>query len=490
MAARRPRIVPAPERISGRVVRALRRRKALWRFLDEFCRAVEKRGGKPYLVGGFVRDLVEGHPVKDIDLMVAGVAFGELGNLLRSLPAKPLGIRRVVPAGKAFPVYKLRADWAEEEVDIALARTDHLTGGGRTGFDPCAMDRDAREDAGRRDFTINSLMLALRTERGRVTGAVVDYFGGLDDLRKRRIRGVGNPHDRFREDPLRILRAIRQKNERRGYAIERNTWAALRRAAPERLRGVPGERVAAELVRSLSSNPRGTVEDLRRAGILRLMLPEVPSGSRRPDRLLRRYALLEKSLGRPLPETPLLANLLADVALAECADRIRNASRGKPPGWKPSKSDPLFRLPRTEAAARRLHLPGVRPVLRMLEDLARLLHIRLLKNPNARIEAVFRRWKKPVHLVSFHEAVCSAGGIETIDFRPILKTAARRPPLLSGQDLLRLGIPPSPWMDGILEDVREATLTGAVDTRKEATDLALSIIRTTKAYPSPRKGVR
>ncbi|HZW37215.1 MAG TPA: hypothetical protein VFF01_09745 [Candidatus Deferrimicrobiaceae bacterium] len=451
---------------------------------------MEKRGGKPYLVGGFVRDLVEGRPGKDIDLMVAGVAFGDLGTLLRSLPAKTLGIRRILPAGKAFPVYKLRAEWAEEEVDVAMARVERPTGRGQGDSDPCAKDAGARQDASRRDFTINSFMVGLRTEKGRVTGAVVDFFGGLEDLRKRRIRGVGDPNARFREDPLRILRAIRQKNERRGYAIERNTWAALRLAAPEHLRGIPGERVAAELVRSLSSNPGGTVEDLRRAGILRLILPEVPLGGRRHDRLLRRYAFLEKSLGRPLPETPLLANLLADMAVTECAERVRNASRGKPPGWKPSKSDPLFHLPRTDAAARRLHLPGVRNVARMLEDLTRLLHARILKNPNARIEAVFRRWKTPAHLLSFYEAVCSAGGAEKTDFRPILENAARHTPLLSGQDLLRLGIPASPGMDRILEEVREATLTGSIETGKEATELALSIYRKAKAYSLPGKGVR
>jgi tRNA nucleotidyltransferase/poly(A) polymerase len=490
MAARRHGNVPAPGLISGRVVRALRRRKALWKFLDAFCRAVEKRGGKPYLVGGFVRDLVEGRPGKDIDLMVAGMAFGELGILLRSLPANALGIRRILPAGKAFPVYKLRAGWAEEEVDVAPARTERPADRGRGDFDPCAQDAGAREDASRRDFTSNSIMVALRTEKGRLTGTVVDFFGGLADMKKRLIRGVGNPDDRFREDPLRILRAIRQKNERPGYAIERRTWAALRRAAPEHLPGIPGERIAAEMVRSLSSNPGGTVEDLRRAGILRRILPGVPLGARRPDRMLRRYAILEKSLGRPLPETPLLANLLADLAVAECAERIRNASRGKPPGWKPSKSDPLFRLPRTEAAARRLHLPGMRTVTRMLEDLARLLNHRLLKHPNARIEAVFHRWKTPVHLLSFYEAVCRAGGAIAIDFRPLLEIAAGRPPLLSGRDLLRMGIPASPGMDAILEEVREVTLTGGIKTRKEAADLARSICRATKAYALPGKGVR
>src|SRR5512134_1970581 len=141
MAAPGQRAVPG--RISARVLRGLRAGRPLWRFLDAFCRAVERCGGKPYLVGGFVRDLVENRPGKDIDLMVAGMEFEDLGRLLRSLPARRLGIRRILPAGKTFAVYKIRAGWAEEDIDVALARP------ARHGLqrDIRALDDDAREDA-------------------------------------------------------------------------------------------------------------------------------------------------------------------------------------------------------------------------------------------------------------------------------------------------------------------------------------------------------
>jgi len=467
-------------RISGRVVHALRNRKTLWRFLDTFCRAVENAGGKPYLVGGFVRDLAEGCPGKDIDLMVSGMEFEALGRLLRSLPAKSLGIRRVLPAGKAFAVYKVRTAWAEEEIDVALARAEASTGPGHREFDIRTKDVDAREDASRRDFTINSLLFALRTERGRMTGAVVDFFGGLADLRRKRIRGVGKPEDRFREDPLRMLRAIRQKNERRGYAIEKGTRAAILRVAPDSFRTIPAERVIGELLRSLLASPSGTLRDLHRAGILRILLPEVCAMRKGLARTLRRYAILEKSLGSPLPETPLLANLLVGVAEHERGGRQ------------------LFRLPRTEGVARRLHFPQVRSVVRMLEDLARLTHIQRMKNPHARIEAVFGRWEAPAHLISLYEAAQRAAGRKGIDFRPFLRHAARRPPLLSGQDLLRLGIPASPRMEAILAEVREATLTGKVKNRKEAMNLALSTsgrgrtapVRRRQAIPRAKKAER
>jgi poly(A) polymerase len=457
----------------------LRGRRPLWRFLEAFCRAVEKGGGKSYLVGGFVRDLAEGCPGKDIDLMVTRMEFESLGRILRSLPARGLGIRRVLPVGKAFSVYKVRTAWAEEEIDVALARSERSTGPGHREFDVRTKDVDAREDAARRDFTINSLLFALRTEKGRLTGEVVDFFGGLEDLQRRLIRGVGRPEDRFREDPLRMLRAIRQKNERRGYAIGKETWAAIRLVAPEFLRTIPGERIIGELLRSLLASPAGSVKDLRQAGILRILLPEVFAVREGLARILRRYAILEKSLGRPLPEIPLLANLLVDVAEHECRARIRRAfpkvRSGRMPVLAKEDEKKLFRLPRTDAVARRLHFPQVRGVVRMLGDLNRLSHSHRMRNRHARIEAILGRWETPTALLSLYAAANRAAGRKGVDFRPLLKVAALRPPLLSGQDLLRLGIPASPRVEAILEEVREDTLSGRVRTKEEAVELVLTV---------------
>src|SRR3990170_6948717 len=94
--------IPVPKTVSLRLREALRRRKDLWRFVSEFCRAAEHAGGSAYLVGGIVRDLLEGRPGKDIDLMVTGIGFESLGKIVRSLPPKKLGIRRVIASGKPF----------------------------------------------------------------------------------------------------------------------------------------------------------------------------------------------------------------------------------------------------------------------------------------------------------------------------------------------------------------------------------------------------
>ncbi|HEU5360677.1 MAG TPA: hypothetical protein VFU42_05905 [Candidatus Deferrimicrobiaceae bacterium] len=462
------------------MLRALRRRTRLWRFLSAFCRAAEGAGGSPYLVGGIVRDLIEGRPGKDVDLMVTGIGFEALGKIVRGLPSKKLGIRRMVPAGKQFAVYKVSASWSAEEIDVALARSERSTGPGHRQFEVQTDGVDAKGDAARRDFTINSLLIAFRTSGNRLSGEVIDFFGGLDDLRRRRIRGVGNPQDRIREDPLRMLRAIRQKNERPGYVIERKTWQAIRGEAKELIGTISGERLVGELAKSLSANPAGTVTDLFRAGILPILIPEIPDwGSGPLARTKARYALLERSLGRPLPELLLFANLLVDVAENEsrllARRKDRRAPRGRPgsPGGSLGRSD--FRLSRTNALARRLHVPRVRKVIQMVEDLSRLSHFRLLRNPHAQIEAIFGRWENPDHLHALYTAARKASSRKAEDFRPLLRRAARRPPLLSGDDILALGIPEGPQVESILERVREATLAGKVSLREEAEKLAVSL---------------
>lgn len=475
-----PPPIPVPEAVSLGVLHSLQRRKKLWRFLREFCRAVERAGGHPYLVGGIVRDLIEGRPGNDVDLMVTGIGFAALGGIVRGLPRKELGIRRVFGAGKQFAVYKISTTWSGEEIDVALARSEHSTGPGHRQFEVRTHGVDAREDASRRDFTINSLMFSFRSEGKRLAGEVIDFFGGMEDLTHKRIRGVGNPQARIREDPLRMLRAIRQKNERPGTIIERRTWQAIRGEAKGLIGTISEERLIGELTKSLAANPSATVSDLHRAGILPMLIPGIPDrGTGVLSRMKKRYALLERSIGRPLPETVLFANLLVDVARDESlllapedgGDSARRRRDPSPGGLGKN----AFRLPRTEALARRLHFPRVRKVVQMVEDLTRLSHLRMLRNPHARIEAIFGRWENPDHLHALYMASRRAASKRAVDFRPVLETAGKRPHLLSGDDILALGIPAGPQVESILEGVREATLTGRISGREEAKRLAVSL---------------
>ncbi len=471
---------PVPNEISVGVLDALRRRKRLWRFLREFCRAAEGAGGTTYLVGGIVRDLIEGCPGKDIDLMVTGIRLGTLEKIVRALPQKELGIRRIVSAGKQFAVFKVSTSWSGEDIDVALARSERSTGPGHRQFRIRTTGVDARRDAVRRDFTINSMMVRFRTRGNRLGGEVIDFFGGREDLRRRLIRGVGNPQDRIREDPLRMLRAIRQKNERPGYAIEKRTWRAIRREAEDLLGAISAERLVVELEKSLAANPSGTVSDLHRAGILPRLIPEIRDWGTGPlSRLIKRYLHLERSLGRGLPETVLFANLLVDVAESEARLLARKGKRKSPrrrDGPRGGRFERnTFRLPGTNALARRLHFPRVRKVVQMVEDLARLSHLKELRNPHAQIEAIFSRWENPDHLHALFAATNRAASRRVVDLRPVLADAARRPPLLSGDDVLALGVAAGPLVERILEQVREATLTGTVADKEEAGRLATAL---------------
>jgi len=149
-------------------------------------------GARPYLVGGAVRDLLLGTPVKDYDFEVYGIDADTLEKLLRAMG-------RVETVGESFGITKL---WTHggHEVDFALPRSEVATGRGHRDFrvtvDP---EMDPAEACKRRDFTVNALMLDWWTDE------VVDYVGGLADLECGVLRHVS---DRFAEDPLRPLRAM------------------------------------------------------------------------------------------------------------------------------------------------------------------------------------------------------------------------------------------------------------------------------------------
>src|SRR5512141_2030545 len=228
--------------------RALRRKPPLRRFLRDLAQAIPGEGGTVYLVGGFLRNIVEGREPGDVDLLVTGLSYRRTGDVLRSLSVKVPGIRKVVAAGRHFPVHRIAVDWGKEDVDISNARAVGCPRPQRAGAAPGDDDREAVDDAARRDFTIDGLLFRLAPYRCVEDGRLLDPFGGIEDVRGKRIRCVGEAADRFREDPLRIIRAIRLKNERPGFALHLATAAALRRLGPRLLPAASPDRLSVELV--------------------------------------------------------------------------------------------------------------------------------------------------------------------------------------------------------------------------------------------------
>lgn len=195
---------------------------------------ISSAGGRAYLVGGAVRDKhIAGQPAsKDVDFLVTGLTREQIVAAISQ-------IGKAKEVGEAFGVVTGRVDG--EDFDFALPRSSETkTGEGHTDFavetDPNA---SPETDLARRDFTFNAML------EDPVTGEMIDPFGGLEDLRAKVVRTVGDPRERFKEDPLRMLRAI-QFASRFGFTIEQKTAQAIRELA-QTLKSVSGERVLLEL---------------------------------------------------------------------------------------------------------------------------------------------------------------------------------------------------------------------------------------------------
>jgi tRNA nucleotidyltransferase (CCA-adding enzyme) len=220
----------------------------------DFAASVAAAGGEAYIAGGWVRDAIRRVAPHDRDYVTAGMSAKTFEALFPSA-------RRV---GRSFPVYRLSI--GGEFCDVALARRETKTGPGYRGFDVSSDESTTiRDDLERRDTTINSMAVSLSG------GELIDPFGGAEDIRRRVIRATSA---RFRDDPVRALRAARQAAQF-GYEIEPGTLAMMRHCRDE-LANEPGERIAGELSRALDTDrPSVFFRALLNAGLLGATFPQI-----------------------------------------------------------------------------------------------------------------------------------------------------------------------------------------------------------------------
>ncbi|WP_144734656.1 multifunctional CCA addition/repair protein [Extensimonas perlucida] len=209
-----------------------------------------------YMVGGAVRDQLLGRPVNDHDWVVVGATPEQMTAL------------GYLPVGRDFPVF-LHPQTREE---YALARTERKSGRGYRGFVVQASpDVTLEQDLARRDLTINSIAISADPASA---GAIIDPYGGVQDLQRRVLRHVS---EAFHEDPVRILRVARFAARFTDFSVAPETMQLMREmvAHGEADHLVP-ERVWQELARGLMEDkPSRMFEVLRECGALRVLLPEV-----------------------------------------------------------------------------------------------------------------------------------------------------------------------------------------------------------------------
>jgi poly(A) polymerase len=414
------------------------------------CARLRDAAHTAYLAGGCVRDLLLGLPPQDYD-----VATSATPDEVTAL------FPRTAPVGAAFGVVLVLTDAAP--IEVATFRND---GPYLDGRHPSSVSFSSpEEDARRRDFTINALFL------DPATNEILDYVGGRADLEARIIRAVGNPDERFQEDHLRLLRAVRF-SARLGYPIEPKTLNAMR-LFRKRIHRTSPERVRDELLKMLTEAAAAdALTLLDETGLLQEVLPEVSAmkGVPQPPEyhpegdVFVHTLLVQRKLNRPTPA------LALGALLHDC---------GKPPTYAVSDR---IRFNRHDEVGAEMALAVCERLRLPKRDTAHIVwlvreHMHLAHVPKMR-EAKRKRYiRQPGFddLIELCRADCLAshGDLsiikEILDYLEQLPPEGAHPPrLLTGDDLLALGYPPGPKFRELLSAIEDAQLEGTIATREEA----------------------
>ncbi|MCW1915893.1 CCA tRNA nucleotidyltransferase [Luteolibacter sp. GHJ8] len=420
----------------------------------DFARRLKKAGHVAYFAGGCVRDGLRGKEPKDYDIATS---------------ATPAQVTKLFPGsnevGAHFGV--VIAKQHGTTVEIATFRTD---GSYKDGRRPDTVTFSTpEEDAQRRDFTINGLF------EDPDSGEVIDFVGGQADLAAGVLRAIGNPADRFAEDSLRLLRAVRFATTL-GFEIEPGTWQAMKDHAAGLLRISP-ERIRDEFSRiiMLPARRRG-LELLVDSGLIEHFMPEVlpligcdqpPQWHPEGDVYIHTRIMLEM-IGDDAPLELCLAVLLHDIA--------------KPPTRTYDVADDRIRFnghdslgaTMAEEILRRLKYPN-----HVIEDVAFMVsrHMQFMNVQQMKISKLKRFMAAPTfpQELELHRVDCASSNGFTDNLEYLIAKGeefAAQPlipkPLVTGHDLIQMGLRPSPRFSEILEAVQTEQLEGRLTERESA----------------------
>lgn len=425
----------------------------------EIIKKLRRAGYEAYWAGGCVRDILLGIKPKDFDIVTSADP-----DKIEKLLSKTLD--KTIPIGKKFGVMMGMKNG--HHFEIATFRSDSGYSDGRR---PDAVTfTSAKEDAKRRDFTINGMFY------DPVKDKIKDYVGGQKDLEAKLVRFIGNPHERILEDHLRILRAIRFKNQF-DFQYEPRTYTALHKHSRLVIDKVAKERIAVELDKMLMS-PRAAsaFEDMEDVGVLNVILPEVQNMKGIPQP--RQYHLegdvwthTMKAL-RTLPESASLAVRWA-VLLHDS---------GKPDTFELKERIRFDRHVEASKKHAREILLRLRYPSKFIQEVCWLVEHHMMMVPLVEMpEGRKRSWfLNPWFLNLMAVFKADAEGTTPTDlslydkifslYRSSLKKMPVLPPtLLHGEDVMKItGWKPGKKVGGILAELREEQLSGKIRNRKQA----------------------
>jgi putative nucleotidyltransferase with HDIG domain len=427
-------------------------------FAISVIRTLRERGFQSYLAGGCVRDLLLNREPDDYDVATS---------------ATPTQVMELFPesyaVGEQFGVVLVpEANSGGTTIEVATFRSDLGYSDGRRP-DAVRFSLDPREDVLRRDFTINGMML------DPATNEVLDFVGGQKDLEAGIIRAIGNPEQRFAEDKLRLLRAVRFA-ARFEYQIENETKSAIERHAKE-IRMVSRERVRDEITRMLTEgHARRAFTLLDETGLLNDTLPEISKmkGVAQPPEfhpegdVFTHTLMALDYLPQPCPATLAWGVLLHDVGkpatFRVAPDRIRFDNH----------VDVGVKIAEEICKRLRFSNDDAAQILALIDNHMRFGHVSRMK------ESTFKRFLRLPHFdqhLALHRAdsLASHANLSTYNF--IREKLAETPPqviqppsLVNGDDLIAAGYAPGPKFREILEAVEDAQLEGRLTSHDAAMD--------------------
>ena len=424
------------------------------KFAAEIVTTLQQAGFAAFWVGGCVRDFLLGREPQDFDI---------------ATDAKPEQVeqlfRKTIPVGKKFGVIIVVENGIQFQVATFRAEADY-----QDGRRPEKIEfANAEADALRRDFTVNGLFYDPLTEK------IHDWVGGEKDLRAKIIRTIGKPEERFGEDHLRMLRAVRFAAQL-GFEIEPKTFAAIKSLAPK-IKIISAERIRDELLK-LFRPPhasRGLVL-LRDSGLLEHILPELVatiSCEQSPDfhpegSVFNHIRLMLEKL--PPDADPLLlwAVLLHDIAKPVTAEK--DLATGKIHFYGHEKVGAEM----AEKILQRLKFPNKQTdeIVEAVRHHMQFKDVKLMRK--ATLRRLLMRETFPLEL-ELHKLDClgSSGNLEHYNFLVEQAVELKNqpeilPPLLTGNDLIELGVKPGKELGALLHEIRERQLADELQTPEEA----------------------